>query len=161
MRRSGQACSSCSGRIILTSTRSARRFPVCTSVSGRHASQSAPSISSASRPATTHPQIIYASHVVFPPHRGGPQRRAITISSTGHIDSIHPKFSLRDAKQLALKRNLALVDLSSDATCPIALSPGIIDVHCHISELGRDWKAITPQREQPRQVASPHCLACL
>ena len=111
-----------------------------TSVSGLHTSQSAPSISSASRPATTHPQIIYASHVAFPPHRGGPQRGAITISSTGHIDSIHPKFSLRDAKQLALKRNLALVDLSSDATSPIALSPGIIDVHCHISELGRDWE---------------------
>jgi len=62
------------------------------------------------------------------------------MSSTGHIDSIHPTFSLRDAKQLALKRGLALVDLSSDNTCPIALSLGLIDVHCHVSELGRDWE---------------------
>ena len=86
------------------------------------------------------PKIIYASHVAFPPRCGGPQRGAITISSTGHIDSIHPTFSLNDAKQLALKRNLVLTDLSSDNTCPIVLSPGLIDVHCHISELGRNWE---------------------
>ena len=86
------------------------------------------------------PKIIYASHVAFPPRCGGPQPGAITISSTGHIESIHPTFSLNDAKQLALKRNLVLTDLSSDNTCPIALSPGLIDVHCHISELGRHWE---------------------
>lgn len=86
------------------------------------------------------PKIIYASLVAFPPRCGGPQAGAITVSSTGHIDSIHPAFSLNDAKELALKRNLVLTDLSSDNTSPIVLSPGLIDVHCHISELGRHWE---------------------
>ena len=86
------------------------------------------------------PKIIYASRIAFPPRCGGPQPGAITIGSSGHIDSIHPTFSLNDAKQLALKRNLILTDLSSESARPIALSPGLIDVHTHISELGRCWE---------------------
>jgi len=82
------------------------------------------------------PELIYSSLIAFPSHRGGPQRGAISISSTGHIDSIHPSITLSEAKQISTKQNLPLLDLGNN----VALSPGLIDVHCHISELGRDWE---------------------
>jgi len=114
-------------------TRNAIRF-----VAGRHP-KSVPSLSSTflrPRPCCR-PQLIYSCRVVFPPpHRGGPQSGAVAISSTGYIESIYPSISPSEAKELSTRRNLDLVVLGDS----IALSPGLIDVHCHISELGRDWE---------------------
>lgn len=64
------------------------------------------------------------------------QAGAVSISSTGHIDSIYPSLSINGAKDIATQKNLQFTELSQDTV----LSPGLIDVHCHISELGRDWE---------------------
>ena len=82
------------------------------------------------------PQIIYSCHVAFPPDRGSTQPGAVSVSSDGIIDGCYPNLSIYQAKSLAETLNRDLTDLGPD----IALSPGLIDVHCHISELGRDWE---------------------
>ncbi|KAL9187132.1 hypothetical protein ACHAXT_010852 [Thalassiosira profunda] len=87
-------------------------------------------------PPCCQPHVIHSHRAVFPHHRGGPQSGAVCISSTGRIDAIHPSATLNEAKRLATKLNRPLTALGED----IALSPGLIDVHCHISELGRDWE---------------------
>ena len=79
-------------------------------------------------PTVCQPHIIHAYHVAFPQRIGGPQCGAISISGTGHIDGIHPSMSLTEAKGLSTRLNRPLKSFGDG----IALSPGLIDVHCHI-----------------------------
>lgn len=82
------------------------------------------------------PKLIYSSKIVFPTKHGGVQAGACSINPQGIIDSIFPSISLDIAKDIATQQNLELIDLGQDAV----LSPGLVDVHTHISELGRDWE---------------------
>lgn len=82
------------------------------------------------------PKLLYSPNVVFPLKHGGVQSGACAINEKGIIDSIFPSTNLDDAKNIALQRNLKLIDLGEETV----LSPGLIDVHTHISELGREWE---------------------
>ena len=56
----------------------------------------------------------------------------------GKISACHHGQTLLEAQQRAQKEDgTTLLDLGSDGTC---LSPGLVDVHVHISALGRNWE---------------------
>lgn len=97
-------------------------------------------ITSSSSPPTMvcKPKLVYSSKIVFPTKHGGVQPGACSINHEGIIDGIYPDITLDTAKDIATQRNLQWIPPLDGADT--VLSPGLMDVHCHISELGRDWE---------------------
>jgi allantoinase len=61
---------------------------------------------------------------------------SLVVGCDGRIESCHARQTEGEARAMASAKNVKLVNMGSGAV----LSPGLIDVHCHISELGRDWE---------------------
>lgn len=66
----------------------------------------------------------------------GVQQGSVTVNPKGIIEQCLPGQSVVQAKQWAASKNYSFCDLGENN----ALSPGLIDVHAHISELGRNWE---------------------
>ena len=83
--------------------------------------------------------IFWCPQVVFPDTIAP---GSVLVNSAGIIADCHVDHTLKDAEQLAETTNVALINLgeNSSSSC---LSPGLIDVHVHISALGRDWEGYT------------------
>ena len=87
---------------------------------------------SASKNATS---FYWCGQVVFP-HR---VRQGTVEVRDGEIISCRPGQSREDAELVASRQSAEFVNLGEDS----CLSPGLVDVHVHISALGRDWEGYT------------------
>ena len=85
--------------------------------------------------AVCRPQVLYADQVVFP---SGAQRGAISISPHGRIRRSIPECPATKRGRWAAHQPSSASFLPFPADT--AILPGLIDVHTHISELGRDWE---------------------
>jgi allantoinase len=85
------------------------------------------------RNATCAPSVLWSGNVVF---QQGVQQGSVTVNPKGIIEHCLPGQSLVEAKQWAASKNYSFCNLGENN----ALSPGLIDVHAHISELGRNWE---------------------
>jgi allantoinase len=61
---------------------------------------------------------------------------SILVDKNGRIESCHPSQSEAEAIAMASAKNISMKNMGGDAV----ISPGLIDVHCHISGLGRNWE---------------------
>ena len=86
---------------------------------------------------STPKEVFWCGKVVFPDEtRPG---SIVVDHSTGTIESTHPGQTEQEAQELAHEQNLKFTNLGSE----MALSPGLIDVHVHISAIGREWEGYT------------------
>lgn len=76
--------------------------------------------------------VFWCGQVVFPQQ----VRQGTVEVANGKIINTTPGQSKSEAEQMALQRNANFVDLGENS----CLSPGLVDVHVHISALGRDWE---------------------
>ncbi|EEC48555.1 predicted protein [Phaeodactylum tricornutum CCAP 1055/1] len=91
------------------------------------------------------PTVLWSGRVVTatsPPFGNGQesiimeQPAAVVVNSEGLIADILTNVTEAEACRLSQSENCEFVNLGPS----MVLSPGMIDVHCHISELGRDWE---------------------
>jgi allantoinase len=87
------------------------------------------------------PSVLWSGNVVFKQEDVQvqvqvQQQGSVTVNAKGIIEACLPGQSMGEAKQWAASKNYSFCDLGEN----YALSPGLIDVHAHISELGRDWE---------------------
>lgn len=81
--------------------------------------------------------IFWSGQVVFP---NQVCEGAVEVNtSDGTILSCYPGQSKTEADQLAKRKFASFLDLGEKG----CLSPGLFDVHVHISALGRDWEGYT------------------
>lgn len=85
------------------------------------------------------PTLLWAGKVLFPHYDKSPCPGSIRISSNGTIEAIYPYQSEQEAKHLAAT-SLSMSHYFHNLGPNTILSPGLIDVHTHISELGRNWE---------------------
>jgi len=82
--------------------------------------------------------VFWCGQVVFPDQI---QPGTVVVDESGTIVKTGPGDSLQQATKLASHHSYQLHNLSSSAGRKnVCLSPGLIDVHAHISALGRDWE---------------------
>lgn len=82
-----------------------------------------------------HPLVLWSGQVVF--QNSGCLPGTVVLDGHGRISHCIPNQTPEQAKQFAKTfPNASLKNLGEKTV----LSPGLIDVHVHISELGRDWE---------------------
>ena len=125
-----------------------RRF----SIERQTPASTASNLSSAPAPAAAisihNSAVFWCDRVVFPDQ----VEQGTVVVENGTIVATRPGDTLGGAKDLAAKQSYMLCNLGADGndygqqqhknskTTKFCLSPGLIDVHVHISELGRDWE---------------------
>ena len=92
-------------------------------------------------------KTFWSPRVVF----GGSNNTKCTIDQgsivvnilNGTIESCHPGESKEESRAKRGTTTSLFVDLSNSSSGSCCLSPGLIDVHTHISSLGRNWEGYT------------------